>query len=213
MLLFLMVLFSPLADARGLAMSERQPGALHGGSPFEPTGHGPSSIGPGPGPPTLLAQDGWIVSGGPPPPYLIQHGPQDFVQHGPSFGPGTFDPVGQFNKMALPPSFPFPAPGFAFPAKEPEEPANGSKEEGLSARLLDKTSSSDGSPRAGTPAGNVGYRPWEQEGYEGTRPPSAPPKDRSFSNGGADKGGVSPGMQCMVESASASLSGLFSRSE
>ncbi|XP_040075938.1 uncharacterized protein LOC8042599 isoform X4 [Ixodes scapularis] len=168
-------------------MSERQP--LHGGSPFEPGAQGPA----GPGPPTLLAQDGWMVAGGPPPPYPIL--PQEFAPQGPHFG--SFDPVGQFNKVTLPPSFPFP--GLGFPAREPDEPANGGKEEGLSARLLDKTSSSDGSPRSGTPAGNVGYRPWEQEGYE--RPPSSPPKDRPFSNGGADKSG-SPGLQSQDSSQS-----------
>ncbi|EEC19339.1 hypothetical protein IscW_ISCW023645 [Ixodes scapularis] len=178
---------SGVRDVRGLAMSERQP--LHGGSPFEPGAQGPA----GPGPPTLLAQDGWMVAGGPPPPYPIL--PQEFAPQGPHFG--SFDPVGQFNKVTLPPSFPFP--GLGFPAREPDEPANGGKEEGLSARLLDKTSSSDGSPRSGTPAGNVGYRPWEQEGYE--RPPSSPPKDRPFSNGGADKSG-SPGLQSQDSSQS-----------
>ncbi|KAL1478480.1 hypothetical protein MTO96_016248 [Rhipicephalus appendiculatus] len=88
----------------------------------------------------------------------------------------------QFNKVC----FPFP-PGFGFAPKEPDD----GKDEGLTARLLDKPG--DGSsPRAGTPAaGGVGYRPWEQEGFEGARPGD---KDqRPFSNG-QDKGSGSPGL-------------------
>ncbi|KAK8768933.1 hypothetical protein V5799_014602, partial [Amblyomma americanum] len=150
-------------------MSERQ--ALHGG-PFEPGPQGPA---PGPGPPALLAaQDGWMVAGGPPPYQLLA---QEFAPFGAPFEP-------QLNKVG--PCFPFP-PGFGFAPKEPssDEP----RDEGLTARLLDKPP--DGSsPRAGTPAGGVGYRPWEQEGYEGARPPDKP--ERPFSNG-QDKGG-SPGL-------------------
>ncbi|XP_064458081.1 methylcytosine dioxygenase TET-like isoform X2 [Ornithodoros turicata] len=214
-------------DVRSLTMSERQPGALHGGcSPFEgPPSHHPSPTGPGPGP--LLGQDGgWMVGGGPPPPYplLSGHSPSEFPfgphsghppSNGPAhgFGPPSFDPMAQFGKVppGFPPSssFPFAAPfsntNFKEQPTEDSSQSNG-KDEGLSARLIDKSESSSGpSPpsREGTPAGNVGYRPWEQEGYEGGRPPSAPPsKDRPFSNGG-DKGPPSsPGMQSQDSSQS-----------
>lgn len=160
-------------------MSERQP--LHGG-PFEPGPQGPA---PGPGPPTLLAaQDGgWMVSGGTPYPLLA---PQDFAPFGAP--PAAFEP--QFNKVA--PCFPFP-PGFGFAAAAAKE-ADEAKDEGLTARLLERPG--DGSPRAGTPAGGVGYRPWEQEGFEG-RPPGD--KERPFSNG-QDKG--SPGLQSQDSSQS-----------
>ncbi|KAL3195002.1 hypothetical protein MRX96_015961 [Rhipicephalus microplus] len=99
---------------------------------------------------------------------------------GPSRPPPQFE--SQFNKVC----FPFP-PGFGFAPKDPDD----GKDEGLTARLLDKPG--DGSsPRAGTPAaGGVGYRPWEQEGFEGARPGD---KDqRPFSNG-QDKGSGSPGL-------------------
>ncbi|KAH7981256.1 hypothetical protein HPB49_022766 [Dermacentor silvarum] len=158
-----------------LAMSERQPTtALHGG-PFEPGP--PQGPAPGPGPPALLAaQDGWMMGPGGPP-YQLLAAPQEFGHFG---APPPFEP--QFNKVA----FPFP-PGFGFAPKEPDD---GGKDEGLTARLMEKPG--DGSsPRAGTPAGGVGYRPWEQEGFEGARPGD---KDqRPFSNG-QDKGSGSPGL-------------------
>ncbi|UYV83175.1 cxxc5 [Cordylochernes scorpioides] len=139
-----------------------------------PGGYGPPQpVGPGPG--HLLGQEPWI-----PPPYMISGTSSsefDSMRAG-LFTSGFHD----FNKHYPPYSYNYPTKGDGRHTGNGMDSDGGPPHEGLTARLLDKGSNAVQQPshenvptppvpsREGTPAGNVGYRPWEQ-------PPDGAPLD------------------------------------